>query len=265
MKKRQRHSPFGNLIRLFGVLLLLHIPAGCSNVLWNSEGNMNSTQRTERGEYVILVHGIGRTKYSMHKTERFLKQQGYHVLNFNYPSTRYAIGELSEQYLKPFVMRQCIEPAKPIHFVTHSMGGILVRFYLKDHASEQVGRVVMLAPPNQGSELTDWLKGWFFYKWLLGPAGQELGTDNTSIPARLGPVNFELGIIAGDRSINWLNSLRIPGADDGKVSVEHTKAPGMKDFVLVHTNHTFMMRDATVLQQIDHFLRTGRFRRDLNA
>lgn len=223
---------------------------------------MGAIHDRERGEYVILVHGLARTKYSMRRAQRFLETQGYHVLNFGYPSTKHPIGRLSEQYLKPFVQRHCTEAARPIHFVTHSMGGILVRFYLKDHVSAQSGRVVMLAPPNQGSEVTDWLKESFLYKWLLGPAGQELGTDHTSLPARLGPVNFELGVIAGDRSINLLNSLRIPGADDGKVSVKRTKAPGMKDFVLVHKNHTFMIWDDAVLQHVDHFLQTGRFRRE---
>jgi hypothetical protein len=100
---------------------------------------------------------------------------------------------------------------------------------------------------------------------LFGPAGQQLGTDEKSIPTQLGSVDFELGIIAGDRSINPLNSLRIPGPDDGKVAVERTKVQGMKDFLLVHKTHTFMMKDNTVLMQIDHFLRTGKFRRDLDA
>ncbi len=226
---------------------------------------MTVRTHSEKGEYVILVHGLARTKYSMRNIQKFLERQGYIVFNFNYPSTKYNISTLSERYLGEFIQIQCPDPTKKIHFVTHSMGGILVRFYLKDHKPEHLGRVVMLAPPNKGTEVTDWLKESFVYRWLFGPAGQQLGTDGKSIPAQLGPVDFELGIIAGDRSINPLNSLKIPGPDDGKVSVERTKVQGMKDFLLVHKTHAFIMRDKTVLTQIDHFLRTGMFRREADA
>ena len=219
----------------------------------------------EKEAYVILVHGLARTKYSMGKVQKFLERRGYLVLNFNYPSTRYPIAILSERYLGEFIQTQCSEPTRKIHFVTHSMGGILVRCYLKEHKPEQIGRVVMLAPPNQGSEVTDRLKAWFVYKWFFGPAGQQLGTDERSLPVQLGPVDFELGVIAGDRTINPFNSLKIPGPDDGKVAVERTKVQGMKDFLLVHNNHTFIMRDVMVLTQIAHFLQTGMFRRGSHA
>jgi hypothetical protein len=142
------------------------------------------------------------------------------------------------------------------------MGGILVRWYLKDHKPQNLGRVVMLAPPNQGSEVVDWEKHWLLFRWLLGPAGQQLGTGAESLPAQLGPVDFELGVIAGDRSVEFLHSLIIPGPDDGKVGVERAKVQGMKDFLLVHKTHTFIMRDNEVLNQIEYFLRTGNFYRD---
>lgn len=220
---------------------------------------------TNQQEYVVLVHGIGRTKASMRKVEKFLQRRGYHVLNFNYPSTKHSIFDLATTYLKPFVQTSCPDSERPIHFVTHSMGGLVVRAYLHEHHLKQLGRVVMLAPPNQGSEVTDWLKEHPVYRWALGPAGQQLGTDETCLPAQLGPVNFELGVIAGDRSINLLNSLRLPGADDGKVTVERAKVPGMTDFFLVHATHTFMMRNATVSQQIEYFLHRGQFRRESDA
>ena len=246
-------------------LLLLIVINRCGFVSSNGDREMSGQTHLENGEYVVLVHGLARTQYSMEKIQKFLERRGYSVLNFGYPSTKHTIFVLSESYLKKFIQTQCIDPTKKIHFVTHSMGGILVRYYLKDHQPQQLGRVVMLAPPNQGSEVTDWLKKWVLYKWLFGPAGQQLGTDQNSIPAQLGPVDFELGIIAGDRSINLLNSLRIPGPDDGKVAVERTKVQGMKDFLLVHKTHTFMVKDHAVLIQIEHFLRTGRFRRGSDA
>ncbi len=226
---------------------------------------MEQQAQTHHGEYVILVHGIGRTKASMKKVEDFLQRRGYQVLNFNYPSTKHSIGDLAARYLHPFVLDNYPQTGQPVHFVSHSMGGLLVRTYLHDHQLEQLGRVVMLAPPNQGSEVADWLKEHPVYQWALGPAGQELVTDEHGLPAQLGPVNFELGVIAGDRSINPINSIRLPGPDDGKVTVERTKVPGMKDFLLVHDNHTFLMRNATVLEQIEYFLQCGHFRRDEDA
>jgi len=246
-------------------LLLLIVISRCGFISSNGGREMSVQAHSENGEYVVLVHGLARTKSSMGKIQKFLEQQGYSVLNFSYPSTKHTIFILSESFLKKFIQTQGFDPTKKIHFVTHSMGGILVRYYLKDHQPEQLGRVVMLAPPNQGSEVTDWLKKGVVYKWLFGPAGQQLGTDEKSIPARLGSVDFELGVIAGDRSINLFNSLRIPGPDDGKVAVERTKVQGMRDFLLVHKTHTFMMKDNTVLMQIDHFLRTGKFRRAPDA
>jgi triacylglycerol lipase len=226
---------------------------------------MTTTGHSTTGDYVILVHGLARTWRSMRKVQKFLARRGYIVFNFGYPSTKYHISKLCEDHLKQFVQTHCVDPGKPIHFVTHSLGGILVRLYLRDYQLEQLGRVVMMAPPNQGSEVADWLRDSFVFRWWLGPAGQQLGTDEQSILAQLGPVKFELGIIAGDRSINPLNSLKISGPDDGKVAVERTKVQGMKDFLLVHKTHTFMMRDQGVLTQIEHFLRTGKFRREGDA
>jgi pimeloyl-ACP methyl ester carboxylesterase len=222
---------------------------------------MQAYTTSERQNDIILVHGLARTKLSMMPVKRFLHRKGYRVFNFNYPSTRHAIDSLVDRYLKPFVQTHCADSDRSIHFVTHSMGGLLVRAYLKNHQLERLGRVVMLAPPNQGSEMADWLRKSPVYKWVLGPAGQQLGTEPDSFPTKLGPVNFELGVIAGDRSVNLFNSFKIPGPDDGKVAVERTKVPGMQDFFLAHVTHTFMMSDRMVLEQIDHFLQNGQFRK----
>jgi triacylglycerol lipase len=230
-----------------------------------TSSTMANVPHSANGDYVVLVHGLARTRYSMRKAQHFFRGQGYIVLNFGYPSTKYPIEILNERYLKAFIQTHYSDLTKTIHFVTHSMGGILVRFYLKTYKPDNLGRVVMLAPPNQGSEVTDWLRQSFVYKWMFGPAGQQLGTEARSLPLQLGPVEFELGIIAGDRSINLINSLKIPGQDDGKVAVERTKVQGMKDFLLVHNNHTFIMRDEHVLMQTEHFLRNGMFRRESDA
>ena len=215
----------------------------------------------ENQEYVILLHGLCRTSRSMAPMERALSKAGYHVLNVDYPSRTASIDKLSEDAIGRAVADCQKAGAAKIHFVTHSLGGILVRSYLSRHTIPNLGRVVMLGPPNQGSEVVDKLGSWWFFKKLNGPAGNELGTDINSTPNRLGPANFCVGVIAGDRLINWINSLLIPGSDDGKVSVGRTKLAGMTDHIVIHATHPFLMRNRTVIKPTIHFLRTGRFER----
>ncbi len=219
----------------------------------------NDPQYTDN-EYVVLLHGLGRTSRSMNKLRNYLQKHGYKVINVNYPSRKYNIRTLSEKYVEAGI-RKCIEgKATKIHFVTHSLGGILLRDYFSRHPfPPQMGRVVMLAPPNKGSEVVDKLKWLPLFQWLNGPAGNELGTDSTSAALMNDSLNFETGIIAGDFSINLILSLLIPGPDDGKVAVKNTRIKGMKDFILIHTSHPFIMRNRKVLQQILSFLQRGEF------
>jgi hypothetical protein len=210
-------------------------------------------------EDVILLHGLCRTSRSMRKMERALTEAGYNARNVNYPSRTASIQKLADDAIGKAVGDCERDGATKIHFVTHSMGGILVRSYLARHTIPSLGRVVMLAPPNQGSEIVDKL-GWFFlFKIINGPAGNELGTGENSVPNILHATNFPLGIIAGDRSINWINSALIPGRDDGKVSIARTKLAGMRDHIVVHATHPLIMRNREVIQQTLQFLRTGNF------
>ena len=210
-------------------------------------------------ECVILLHGLCRTSRSMGPMERALTASGYHVLNVDYPSRTASIEKLSEETIGRVVADCQKDGATKIHFVTHSLGGILVRSYLSRHTIPNLGRVVMLGPPNQGSEVVDKLGSWWVFKKLNGPAGNELGTGKDSTPNKLGPASFCVGVIAGDHSINWINSLLIPGRDDGKVSVERTKLAGMTDHIVLHITHPFLMRNRTVIRQTIQFLRTSQF------
>ena len=209
-------------------------------------------------ETVILLHGLGRTSRSMRNIQRHLTRAGYRVINISYPSTRRTIEQLAE-YLGPELDSYCASPQARVHFVTHSLGGIILRRYLQDHRPAGLGRVVMLGPPNRGSKLADRLAGWPVYRLLTGPAGQQIGAGASGAVNCLGPIDFELGVIAGNRSLNPLFSHLIPGEDDGAVSVESTKAPGMQDFLVVPRSHTFIMNDPEVAWQVEHFLRQGRF------
>ena len=193
--------------------------------------------------------------------EKSLTQAGYQVHNVDYPSRSASIEQLAETVVGQAVAGCENDGATRINFVTHSLGGILVRGYLAHHSIPNLGRVVMLGPPNQGSEIVDKLGGWWLFKKINGPAGNELGTDRDSVPNQLGPANFDVGIIAGDRSINWINSWLIPGRDDGKVSVERTKLAGMADWIQLPVSHPFIMRNPAAIRQTICFLREGKFAR----
>ncbi|MDY6974216.1 MAG: alpha/beta hydrolase [Thermodesulfobacteriota bacterium] len=213
---------------------------------------------------VVLLHGLARTKKSLLKLEQSLGSRGFQVVNIGYPSRKKNIETLAEETIKE-ACNQCRNAATTkIHFVTHSMGGLLVRYFLAHNKIPELGRVVMLSPPNQGSEIVDKLKGTQIFKWINGPAGQQLGTGKTSLPVSLGPPDYVVGIIIGDRSINPILSLLIPGADDGKVSVENAKLEGMKDFLVVHKTHPFIMDDYEVIKQIIFFIKKGMFEKNEN-
>jgi len=214
----------------------------------------------ETRDYVVLLHGLGRTSFSMKRLEWALQRANYRVVNLAYPSTRLSIEDIANRWLDERLRERIPEPNARINWVTHSLGGIVVRQYLSNHPLERLGRVVMLAPPNQGSELADRLKNKWLYRLLTGPSGQELGTDAAGVPKRLGPARFELGVIAGDRSLNPLFSSWIPGASDGKVSVRSARLDGMRDFLVVHHSHTWIAWNRQVTTAVVRFLQTGNFR-----
>ena len=212
-------------------------------------------------ENVILLHGLGRSRWSMRTMEKALTQSGYRVFNMGYPSTTKAIPDLAAE-LHVQVQHCC--HTNQTHFVTHSLGGILVRSYLTHYPLDNLGRVVMLSPPNKGSKLVDVLGKVGAFTFILGPASGQLSTQASSIPNQLnqrGPVDFELGVITGNRSFNPLTSWLIPGPDDGRVSVNSAQVAGMADFLVVPRTHTFIMSSRTVIEQTVNFLRTGKFER----
>ena len=147
-----------------------------------------------------------------------------------------------------------------IHFLTHSMGGLVARYLLRVDRPEHLGRVVMLAPPNQGSQVAAKLRGLELFRKVMGPAAQQLGSGTERIADLLGPVDFELGVITGDRPLGQPTARMIEGPNDGKVAVDEARVEGMRDFLVVHRGHTFIMNDPEVIGQAAHFFETGRFR-----
>lgn len=208
-------------------------------------------------EAVVLLHGLGRSAGSMALLEQRLAGAGYRVHNIDYPS-RKAPPDTLVALIAASVEACCAESPR-VHFVTHSLGGILARAYLGKSAPANAGRLVMLAPPNRGSELPDLMGDQWLFEFIMGPTASELGTDPGSFPNRLPLPPVPTGVIAGTGSINPIGTLLIPGEDDGMVSVCRTWIEGLADFLVVPHTHAFIMRSTRVTEQVIRFLRVGAF------
>ncbi len=193
----------------------------------------------------------------MKPIKSFLERSGYAVESIGYPSTKFPMEQLAEQ-MRPKI-DTIADQFDRIHFVTHSMGGILLRQLVAAGGVAKLGRCVMLAPPSRGSHVVDRLRRWGVFRWLNGPAGCELGTSEESLPVKLGPVEFEVGVIAGTRSINWILSILLPSPNDGKVAVSHARLDGQKAFLALPVSHPFIMKNRIVQENTLAFLKSGDF------
>lgn len=210
------------------------------------------------GHAVILIHGIVRSSKSFNTMAQSLKDDGYTVIGFDYPSTQVEIAQ-SAEYLHQLI--ESLEGVEKISFVVHSMGGLLVRCYLKEHRDERIERMVMLGVPNHGANMADILRNNLLFKVIFGPAGKQLGINGGFIDSLPTP-EFEFGIIAGARGQEKGYNPLIPGDDDGTVSVDSTRLPGACDFTTVPALHSFMMNHADTITYTRHFLKTGQFKKD---
>lgn len=211
-------------------------------------------------ECVILMHGMLRSSSSMQQMADAVKTAGYTAVNLDYPSRDHTIEVLAPMAVgRGLNLCEAAGAVEKIHFVTHSLGGILVRKYLSEKEIPNLGRVVMLGPPNQGSQAVDELGDVPGFDWLNGPAGKQLGKGPDSVPLSLGPADFELGVIAGNRTIDPITSAVLDDPDDGKVSVADTRLEGMDDFVVVEHSHAFMMMMPRPIELTLQFLSSGSF------
>lgn len=210
-------------------------------------------------DVVVLLHGLGRTPLSMMAISLAARRRGYRVINWHYRSTLGNIAEHAEAFGREVAPRLAEAPS--VHFVTHSLGGIIVRQFLSTHVLPNLGRVVMLAPPNGGSEVADVLQRSELITRYVMPV-RELGTDDTSVPLSLPPATFPVGVIAGSRShirlfSNWMNH----EPNDGVVAVERTKLAGMSDFLVLRRTHTMLPWSPDALAQVFRFIEDGTFDR----
>lgn len=211
----------------------------------------------DEGEVVILCHGIGRSSKSFSGMASALKAEGYTVVRFEYPSTRLPL-EQSCRYLESVI--QSLTRATSIHFVVHSMGGLLVRMLVREFPdTARLGNLVMLGTPNQGAEMADMLKSNYVFRLVYGPAGQQLATDPAGIIAKLPTPTFPFGIIAGGRGDGEGFNPLLKGDDDGTVTVDSCKLEGAADFRVVNRIHSFLMNDPEVIRATISFLKSSRF------
>ena len=208
---------------------------------------------------VVLLHGIAGFALVLKSMEWSLEEEGYFVANVTYPSLTKPIETLAAAAVGEGLELCASEGLPRIHFVTHSMGGILVRQYLSQRKIDGLERVVMLAPPNQGSQYADYVGATPLKKVYEPDVLPQLGTGDESVPRRLGTPDFEFGVIAGTRNLRKFLPGTPAGPGDGVVTIEETKAPGMKDFMLVPVTHTSIVWNDEVQRQTAHFLRYGRF------
>ena len=242
------------LLILGALLLAAAFQAACVN-----QARSELVAATSNDECVVLLHGLNRSWRAMRPMAEALQDAGFATVNIDYPSQSGPIEEIAPVAVS-LGLDECRQAgAKTIHFVTHSLGGILLRYQDKTDPIPDLGRVVMLAPPNQGSEIIDRTRDWPGFEMLGGDVGAQLGTNPESMAIRLGPVNFELGVIAGTGTINPFASAMLPNPDDGKVSVASTRVDGMDDFLVVGNSHHYITRSEIVLRNTQAFLRDGAF------
>lgn len=219
-----------------------------------------------QNELIILLHGILRSKTDMLLLNNFFEKNGYDTLNILYPSREKSLEELTEFVQEK--IQNCPQyhgDETTIHFVTHSMGGLIARYYIATHKPDNLGKVVMLGPPNTGSEFADWLSETEIlapaFKAIFGPAGQQLGTKYKHIDD---DITYPLGVIAGNLSVNPLAPWILNGEHDGIVPVERTKIKGMTDHIVIPATHSFMMFNVDVMEQALYFLKHNRFDHNSN-
>jgi triacylglycerol lipase len=209
---------------------------------------------------VVLLHGLGLRGIFMQRLESALRKDGYRVVNITYPSRKLPFEKLAGEYLPAQLKRHDVARAPHLHFVTHSLGSLLVRKLIQNARPANLGRVVMLGPPNHGSVAADRvMRNWLLRKFF-GPNLPRLGTSETSIVRSLPPADFEVGIIAGNARINPLFDRALAAAHDGVVTVDSARLAGMRDFLVVPYSHTYMLWRTAVIRQTRTFLREGKFK-----
>lgn len=211
------------------------------------------------GDYVVLVHGLGWIRDSLKETDAYFTTKGYKVIRFVYDSRQPLQPEALCLAMERLIQDKCPDTKKRVHFVAHSMGCIVTRCYLEHHRPANLGQVVLLTPPNKGTELADLVGKSELLQSIFGKGAPALGTKPDSLPNRLPAPNYAPGVLMGDRSILFVTSLLLKGPDDGIIRVERGQIPGLGGFKVLHSSHVFLPGNELALAEMDQFLKTGSF------
>ena len=238
-------------MRLSVIFILFLTIVSCSSV-----GKMPDKAQDQM-ELVYLLHGLGRNNNSMWYLNSKFKSAGYMVKRVGYPSINRSPKEILK-IVSDQIDSNIYKSYRKVHFVGHSLGGLMIRAYLDKNRVENLGRVILIGTPNHGTQIVDRYKKRWYLK-ILGEMTLSLGTDDKSFPNSIPAPYYPVGVIAGVTE-RLYNEFVLPGKDDGVVTVESTKLIGMKDLIVIRTNHTMMRYDRDVGIQSIEFLREGRFK-----
>lgn len=209
----------------------------------------------------MLLHGITRSNIDMMLLENRIKREGYDTLNIKYPSTKHSLDYLSDHVYSKMAADKRYSNTPKVHFVAHSMGGLIARHVIYKYRPQNLGKVCMMGTPNQGSEMANFMSDHGvlskIFDFIFGPAGEELRTDQDRIDG--GIINYPLGVIASDVSFNPIGKQVFGGANDTLVSIESTKIDGMADHIIISSTHAVMMLDPRIIEQVIAFLKNGCF------
>ena len=206
------------------------------------------------GETVVLLHGLWRGWRAMQPLARALEQEGFSTLNIPYPSGRMSIPNLVSRVRSQV---EKIPTDQPIHFITHSLGGIIVRSIFATEVPWKPGRILMLAPPNHGSEIVDWTKKHPILNQFLGPAGRALGSEGMTHELPQLPKDVEAAVIMGNRCSIPIFKKLLATENDGIVSAAGGRISGLRGFSVINADHTFIQMHPEAIRLGVHFLKTG--------
>ena len=221
--------------------------------------NASNNKKHSDQDYVVIIHGMAQSKKSMAKLAKYLESCNYAPIVIDYPSTKHGI----ENIAKNFVINQIenLDKTKKVHIIGYSLGGIIARYVVDNYQIDSLGNIILIGSPNKGSEMAKFLENNLLVHKIFGPALKDLRPNSEFWDKIKDNVHEKnVGVIAGDFSMNPLSSLLVfDGSSDGTVSVESAKIDGMKDFLILHHSHYFLMRNNEILSYIENFLQYGIF------
>ncbi|MGA2624642.1 MAG: hypothetical protein ABSF91_12360 [Bacteroidota bacterium] len=209
---------------------------------------------------VYLIHGYGSSTLLLKSIENYLKKNGFETVNYSYHSIRDDIRKTGHNLYNQIKQ----DRIDTVSFVTHSMGALVMRalltYSIKDSSFPTIYRIVMITPPNHGTEIADFFSSSSIFKFFLGPNVENMKTDSNSLANRLPlPLKSQVGIIVGEKSDSTGYNPFIKGSNDGYVTPDEAKLGMEKDFRIIYKSHTLITQSKKTRRLVLSFLRNGTF------